>query len=191
MSIEEAWSIFKQKIHTTIEKRVPTKQSSSRHTNPWMTTHIKRAIRRKQRAYRKARASGKKRDRDRYRRLQHEVKSMTKRANRDYLLDTVSENFKDNSIFFWSFVKGKRQDSTGVAPLKNRDGFLQSSSEAKANILNDQFVSVFTDEDTTNMPDKGPSDIPSMDDIIVNWKGIHKLIMNLNVHKSAGPDNIS
>ena len=54
-----------------------------------------------------------------------------------------------------------------------------------------QFVSVFTDEDTTNMPDKGPSDIPSMDDIIVNWKGIHKLIMNLNVHKSAGPDNIS
>ena len=190
MNIEEVRSLFKRRIAETIEKRVPTKQTTTRHTNPWITTHIKRAIRRKQRAFKKAKLTGKKRDRDRYRRLQHDVKRMIKKANKDYLLGTVSHDYKDNAKKFWSFVKAKRQDSTGVAPLKNKDGFLQSSSTAKANILNEQFVSVFTDEDMTDMPDKGPSDTPSMEDISVNWKGIHKLIMNLNIHKSTGPDRI-
>jgi hypothetical protein len=49
---------------------------------------------------------------------------------------------------FWSFIKSKRCESTGVSPLKDSDGKTYSDSETKANILNKQFSSVFnTNED--------------------------------------------
>lgn len=63
-------------------------------------------------------------------------------------------------------MKSKGQESTEVAPLKNKDGFLQSDN--RANILNEQFVSAFTNEDKSNIPDKGPSSTPQMPRIEVN-----------------------
>ena len=63
--------------------------------------------------------------------------------------------------------------------------FLKSDSTSKANILNDQFVS----EDTSSLPDKGPSPYPSMPDIEVNWKGVHKLLKGLKPFKATGPDS--
>ena len=45
--------------------------------------------------------------------------------------------------------KKQRCDSTGVAPL-SKGGNNHSGSLEEANILNDQFTSVFPEEDTTN-----------------------------------------
>ena len=43
------------------------------------------------------------------------------------------------------------QDGNGVSPLKE-NGQLHSDSRRKSKILNNQFCSVFTSEDTTNIP---------------------------------------
>ena len=75
-------------------------------------------------------------------------------------------------------------------PLKNKDDFFKSDSTSKANILNDQFLSVFTKEDTSSLPDKGPSRYPNMPNIEVNWKGVHKLLKGLKPFKATGPDSI-
>ena len=63
----------------------------------------------------------------------------------------------------WSFIKSKRCDSTGVAPL-SKGGNNHSGSLEKANILSDQFTSVCTEEDTctTNVPTMGPSPFPDL-----------------------------
>ena len=74
----------------------------------------------------------------------------------------VSDTFKDNQKTFRSFMKNTRQEATGVSQLKINDAFLKSDSTSKANILNDQFVSVFTKEDTNSLQDKGPIPYPSM-----------------------------
>ena len=55
----------------------------------------------------------------------------------------------------------------------------------KANILNRQFISVFTDDTKTSFPDLGPSQYPSMEDITVSCKGVVKLLKNLKLHKAA------
>ena len=92
---------------------------------------------------------------------------------------------------FWSYIKGRRQESTGVAPLKNKDGFIHSDhsdSSSKVEILNDQFVSAYTREDKTNMPSKGPSPHPTMEKINVQSKGVHP--SDLKTHKATGPDSI-
>jgi hypothetical protein len=64
------------------------------------------------------------------------------------------------SVFHWDTEKIlvilEEQESVGVAPLKNKQGFLKSDSQSKANILNNQFMSVFTKEDDGHIPNKGP-----------------------------------
>ena len=58
--------------------------------------------------------------------------------------NTIQEGFdNNNSKPFWRYVKAKRQDNVGVAPLKVK-GTLHSESKNKAQILVDQFRSVFT-----------------------------------------------
>ena len=49
--------------------------------------------------------------------LQYEVRQ----ANKKYMED-VSTDYKENSKKFWSFIKSKGQEWTGVAPLKNKMG---------------------------------------------------------------------
>ena len=149
------------------------------HTNPWINTEIRCAIRRKQRAHAKARRTKRKKDLDRYKRLQKEVKFMIRSANRQYIETTVDEAFSKNNKRFWSYVKSKGQESSGIPPLKCKDGFLKSDSLSKAEILNDQFRSVFTDEDLTNTPDKGQSPFSPMNSIQITHQGVEKLLRNL------------
>jgi hypothetical protein len=58
-------------------------------------------------------------------------------------------------------------DSSGVAPQKDTDGLLYSNTPAKAEILNNQFHSVYTKEDFDNLPSKGPSPHPTMPNLQV------------------------
>ena len=97
---------------------------------------------------------------------------------------------KHNSKRFWSYVKHRKQDSTGVAPLKKSDGLLYSDAPTQADILNSQFHSVDTKEDTGNIPSKGPSPYSSMTNITVSNKGVRKLLQGLDIHKATGPDQI-
>ena len=81
-SIDTMWMSFKNKIHSIMEERVPTKMTQSRYTHPWMNRKIRRLIRRKQRAYTKSRRTGKKRDQDRYKRLQSEVQLQIRKSHK-------------------------------------------------------------------------------------------------------------
>jgi hypothetical protein len=67
---------------------------------------------------------------------------------------------------------------------------LYSDTNIQANILNEQFKSAFTTEDTTTMPSKGQSPHPTMPEIKVNTNGVIKLLKCINLHKATGPDNI-
>lgn len=112
-------------------------------------------------------------------------------AQRDFIKTTVNDDIKTNPKRFWSYVKSKKQESAGISPLLNKDGFLHGDSHSKAEILNHQFLqSVYTEEDLTTMPDKGPSPFDSMNDIQINEIGIIKLLKGLNQYKASGPDQI-
>ena len=184
------WKSFKNKIHSIMAERVPSKMTQARYTHAWMNRKIRLLIWRKQLAYRKARRTSKKRDKDRYKRLQSEVQLQIRKSHKGYLQEVVSDSYKGNPKKFWSYIKSAGQEASGVSPLKNEDGFLKSDSPSRANILNRKFESVFPKEDTSTMPDKGPSPHPDMPDIEVNWKGVHKLLKGLKTFKATGPDSI-
>ena len=89
----------------------------------------------------------------------------------------------------WRLIKSRRCDPTGVAPLKS-NGIIYNDSRKKADLLNEQFSSVFTEEDIGNMPRLGTSPFPALDDIRVSCDGVYKLLRSLNPGKAAGPDGI-
>ena len=80
-------------------------------------------------------------------------------------------------------------DSTGVVPPK-KEGLTFPDSLDKANIMGDQFCSVFAQEDMSELQDLGPSRTPNAPLIKVNVKGVLKLLKDIKPHKATGPDNI-
>jgi hypothetical protein len=71
--------------------------------------------------------------------------------------DEATPNYKK----FFNFIKSTKCERINVAPLK-REGFLHHDATTKANILNQQFASVFIEEDMDNLPDLGISPTPEM-----------------------------
>ena len=59
---------------------------------------------------------------------------------------------------------------------------------AKAEALADQYESVFTEDDTDKMPDKGISPFKDMENITVRHPGVIKLLKSLNPNKAIGLD---
>ena len=60
----------------------------------------------------------------------------------------------------------------------------------KAEILNRQFVSAFTAEGNTALPEIGASTAAVIDTIHVSCKDVTKLLRNLKSHTATGPDGI-
>ena len=91
---------------------------------------------------------------------------------------------------FWSYIKSLKQDYSGVSSHKH-NGKLVTDSIGKAEVLNTQFQSVFTQDPDGDPPSKGPSPHPQMPSFQIGVAGITKLIKGLNIHKAAGPDLIN
>ena len=89
-----------------------------------------------------------------------------------------------------SFIKNKKCDSVGIAPLRS-DGNLHGNPQTKASLINQQFSSVFTTEDTSDIPDLGGSTTLTTHGIRVTEKGVLKLLQGLNPNKATGSDEIS
>ena len=71
------------------------------------------------------------------------------------------------------------------------DGSLASSDTEKANILNSQFLSVFTREDITNIPEFDPLPFTtSLNNIQISTNQVKKKLEKLKTDKSCGPDGV-
>ena len=119
-----------------------------------------------------------------------------RKAHKEYLrtiFDSDSSPDGDKTAAnkrFWTYIKSKKKDPCSVSPLRS-EGVLISDAPGKSNILNNQYCSVFTNEDTTNILSKGPSQTPDIPAIKVSVNGVKTLLQELKPHKASGPDNIS
>ena len=103
---------------------------------------------------------------------------------------TIEKGLEENNTKpFWKYVKSRRQDNIGVAPLKEGPE-LHSDSTSKARILLKQFCSVFTKPDNSPQPTMPGHPFPDIEPITIETKGIEKLLKNLNASKASGPDDI-
>ena len=76
------------------------------------------------------------------------------------------------------------------SPIQRPNDRCQLPAEKEAEILDQQFTSVFTQESPGPLPDKGPSPHPTMPDICISKEGIDKMLQNIKPYKAAGPDSL-
>ena len=188
-TVEEVWESFKQGITDSISKNVPSKLSSTRTSLPWINNKFRKMLRRKQRLYRQAKKTN---TWSNYRSCQREIKRELRKAECNFINNTIEEGLKSNNMKpFWRYIKSRNQDNIGVSPLKEK-GALASDSLQKANILLRQFQSVFT-QDRVDEPLPTVKDIHikyPLEKIAIETDGVTKLLKNLDISKSSGPDTI-
>ena len=122
--------------------------------------------------------------------ITHDVNTPRKNARRHTTSVICMVSDESSCKKLYSFVKAKKCGSSGVAPLK-KYGITHNDESTNSEILNGQFLSAFTTEDTSSFPDLGASNYPDAPEIKVHPNGVRKLLKNLKPRKATGPDDIS
>ena len=115
-----------------------------------------------------------------------------RKAHREYE-QKICENSKTKPKVFWSHVRSKMKSSSTVSPLlasANDKSTLKHEDFEKANILQQQFCSVFTKEPPGELPDFQRRTDTSLADIHITKEMVQKKLKELDQNKSFGPDEI-
>ena len=192
---EEQWDHLEKTLHSLIDRHVPSKPAKPPKQKPWINREIITLMHRRDRAYKAWKKTDSEQYHKKFVKLRSKCQANVRTAHREYTdgIFNLEDKEKDRTSVckrFWSYVTCQRKDNNSVAPLR-KDGVLISDAAGKAEILNDQYTSVFTKEDTTDLPNKPPADIPPCPPIKVDPKGVHKLLKNLKPDKAAGPDQLT
>ena len=125
-----------------------------------------------------------------FRFAQKQCRKAYKKADSDYVNSKILDGLQNNNTKpFWTYVKSKKRDNLGVAPILE-NGSLVVESKGKAEVILKQFVSVFTpitEDNTSAIEDRCNN---SLETITVTVEGVQKLLENVNINKAVGPDKI-
>lgn len=204
---------FRNAISSGISDYVPTKRIGPKVSLPWITQSIKRQIRKRDKLYIKMKKDKTSRLKSTFLNLKNEIKKNIKLSYNNYIeyilgitdqdgqAENTGSNFDNKNLF--SLIKSAKQDATGISTLFDKiSGTTKSDDKDKANILNQQFQSVFTPMSPLTLSQScisalknsnvhsSSSKYPVMPEILISTNGVLKLLSNLKPHKAAGPDNI-
>ena len=146
-AVEILWERFKSICNACLDL-IPCKLSSTRFNQPWITRNIKSLSRKKQRSYNQARALNTSEAWVKYKELKQFTQQECRKAYNHFIANLTDVNKPGSSKKFWSFIKSKRKDQCEVPPLVC-NGATHTDDLTKANVLNNQFTSVFTNERTS------------------------------------------
>ena len=194
ISTNDLWTDFKTEIIKAMDTFVPSKMTKSRVGHPWINTDIKKLLKRREKLFRRSRRSNSPHDLDKYKEFRSKIQKKIRDAHWKYVNDiftpTEDENPKATPKKFWSYINSLRSGQNNIASLRE-NGILRTDSKDKANILNNQFHSVFTEEGSATLPPLGKGQFPNMKDIDVDPNGVRCYLGKLNPNKASGPDTIN
>jgi len=190
-SVEENWTQLKEFVQDVVSNDVPHKTLSQRNRLPWFDKKAKSLTRQKQKLYNRARKSNTPEDWVAYRKVRSACNRHLAESKNNHINSVLKEALEHNNTKpFWRHVKALRKENVGVAPLI-RDSALHSDPAEMADILSDQFESVFVrDEDLVGNADLPGTPLPPIPPLVINVNGILKLLKDLDVSKASGPDQI-
>ncbi|XP_072051494.1 uncharacterized protein [Amphiura filiformis] len=188
-TVQEKWDSLENEIKAIMDRRVPSKMSSTRHDLPWFSRKHRRLTRCKQRLYNKAKASRSEKDWERFKVIQKTTRRSLQKAKREYIADHLSDNIKENPKAFWTFIKKTKSEEVGISDLKV-DNCVISDAKGKAEALKHQFASVFTQEKTDNVPKLDCENYEEIPRLLVSSDGVLKQLKTLSPNKAPGPDQL-
>jgi hypothetical protein len=188
-TVQENWDLFKNEITNLMNKHIPSKMTKPTQSKPWITREIRRQSKKKQRLFNRAKSTQKASDWAAFKAYQKQLQKKCRKICWEFQKSMFDETSDNSHKSFWKFINAKKQEPTSVSSLKTGNKVI-FDSRGKATAFNSQFSSVFTCENTNNIPDLGDSTIPAMSSIVVSCNGVLKLLNSLNIRKATGPDTI-
>ncbi|MCG8077241.1 MAG: hypothetical protein JAY75_13485, partial [Candidatus Thiodiazotropha taylori] len=191
VDIDTLWTNFKSKIHDLMEKYIPQKLfRGTKVHKPWIDKNVKALKRKRNKLFKRQRTTHRAKDVSHYKQMKAKVQKAERRSywkhveNIIDLGDPEADHRPGKQKRFWTFIKSLRKDSCGVAPLKE-NGKMHADPQDKSNILNRQYESVYTREDTSTIPKPSGQPYQPMPEITVTEEGMRKLLRKLNPTKLA------
>ncbi|XP_069122198.1 uncharacterized protein [Argopecten irradians] len=151
-NIEEIWHSFKTTLNKSIDKNIPTKHITHKSKLPWITRPIRQLINKSKRLHKQYKS--KPEIKHKYKATKSELQKQTRNAYLNYLEKMITDipideprsshpNKKHNPKKLFSYIKTTKKENSDITVLR-KDGQLLTDTTDKANILNQQFQSAFT-----------------------------------------------
>ena len=185
------------RINELSNECIPNKNVKIKPSNlPWLTTTIKRLIRKRKRLFRKAKQTSNPASWQKFRRLRNKITSMIRLSKQNHI-NTLADKLKSETLSsrdWWPTLKhfiSTSQTST-LPPLQCNDELVTDDTE-KANLLNDYFRDqTLLDDSNVEVPFIQDYPVTSyLNDINLNSDEIRQVLKSLPIGKASGPDGIS
>ena len=184
---------FTGQCSTVIENCVPKYKQSNRVCRPkWMTADVWNQLSVKEKAWKRLRARKSGVRKERYKAERNKATEMVRKAKKNFEKSVVRD-IRKNSKKFWSYVRNKTRIKETILRVTDQDGKLTEDDEDTANSMNKSFVSVFTQENPNVVVPSANYNYHGaiLSDLVISVESVHKILLKLDVSKSAGPDGIT
>jgi len=189
VNVEESWNSFHKRFMAQQSKFVPNKLIGEKRRQPkWFTREIEKAIRERKASYRRYKVNHDNLALQEYTISRRKVKRMIETAKRSEE-QRVAAACKTNPKEFFSHVNSRKPVKNKIGPLRDEGGTLRSTDLEMANILNEHFSAVFTDEVDGEIPEPilVHEGVP-LDHVECSNEEVLNRLKKLCPNKSPGPD---
>ena len=140
--VDSVWRKFRDSILLAISQHVSHKMSRKHLSLPWITTQLRRQIRRRNILYCRAKHLGSTDIYNKFLDLKHSIQRDLRKSYWQYINGLISfepahgEHQKQKK--FWSYIKSLKKDHARISSLNTPDGLVTDDTQ-KAEALNTQF----------------------------------------------------
>lgn len=191
LPVQEAWVRFLHVVHTCVTRSVPTvKLDPSRTKKPaWIEEDVLRKIKEKNKAYKQYRRTSSLTDYKKYTRLRNQCRWESRKSKATFernLARTAKEDPKE----VFKYINSKLKTKSDISELETAGGTVTLDID-KANILNDFFVSVFTQENGNVPQCPRGGEIRDIPELQISEEKVRTKLIKLKANKAAGPDDLN
>ena len=194
--IEDNWSIFKDQYARLVDKYVPSKfiTPGRRHKPTWCRyKSVRRAKKKRRKLWVQYQRTKLESDRLLYEEQRKDTDSTIKKAKENYEEKLVN-SLKEDPKRFWNYSRHFTRSSSTIEVLEDQGNKITDDND-KANLLNDFFTSILTDEPNLDTEDdtlQGPNPAThTLDHIVFLPSDIRTKLLNLKPNKASGPDSVN
>ena len=189
--LDEMWLSFMNNIKLLADSHIPKSKPHQISRPIYMTAKAREKVKTKNKTFHTWRRTRDGNDYRIYTKARNQAKWECRKAEREFEKKLAKE-CKDNPKAFYRYAKSKMKTRSEIAHLTREDGSLTATDKDKAEVLNKFFSSIFTREDTVNMPNTPDTKTDViLEDTDLTIDEVDKKLSRLNPNKSAGPDGAS
>ena len=192
LNANDAWNKFKEIFWTYDNICIPRRVKRKPNPQPkWYNSEIGQLIKSRNIAYKSFKRNNTSETHNHYILKRRAVKSCIKKAKRKYETK-LSRACRENPKSFYEYVNNRKTIKNEIGPLVDNNGIIAQNTKSNAEILNNFFSSVFTNENLNEIPNPPDRTVFTPDNTLNNItfyeSEVSKYIDKIKLSKSPGPD---